>query len=212
MTAPKRATDANLHAEDRRLRTDLEKIKEDQTQVDQRRTELIHTVKGKITALQQLLVQFGEGTEAPAPASLGAKTPRPGVGTRKDETPIIEYVRRELAAVGQAVATPALKQALMTKHGVPPNRLKNLSQILDKAPSVYKKDGKIGLVEWKRGPKGAVAEASTAAPPQKVSRKGSWKMSPAQRREVSKRMKAHWAAKREAGKKAQKVQKARVTR
>ena len=178
MTTAGQVTDTGLRAEDAQLRTDLEKVKGDQAQVDQRKTELIQTVKGKIAALQQLLVEYGETTGVPAlavPATTRAAAPvkvppRPGVGTRRDETPIIEYVRRELTSVGREISAPDLKQALITKHKVPPTRLKNLSQLLYKSTSVYKEGGKIGLVEWKqrkqaakpasrRAPKGASAAA-----------------------------------------------------
>jgi hypothetical protein len=129
------------------LREHLEKVKEDQAHITQRKTELIQTVQEQIAVLRQILVDCEAEDQGPAPVAV--MTPAPIEGQVPERIPIIEYVRRELIRVGEETDTATLRHALITRHHVPPSRLKNLSQILYKTAAVYKDHGKVGLADWK---------------------------------------------------------------
>jgi small-conductance mechanosensitive channel len=150
-----------------RLREHLEKVKEDQAHVTQRKTELIQTVQEQIAVLRQILVDCEAEDQGPAPATFMTPEPPRLEGQVPERIPIIEYVRRELIRGGEEIDTATLRHALVTRHHVPPSRLKNLSQILYKTVAVYKDHGKIGLADWKaqrtskrRSTKGALRHTS----------------------------------------------------
>ena len=133
------------------LRTRLEQIKEAEAQVGHRKTELIQNVRDRINTLHRLLVEYGAASSIPMQTPVATESLTPHVVKtrgRRNQVSIIAYVRREMERVGHPLATAELRQALLTRHHVPELRLKNLSQILYKAQSIVKADGKIGLAEW----------------------------------------------------------------
>ena len=209
MTPTGQTPEEGLTAEDMvRLRDDLEKVKADQAQIDQRKTDLIATVKRRIATLQDLLAQHGETTEP-----LMLSSPTVPVSAKSAQPSVIESVRRELIRVGREIETASLKEALLTRYGVTIDRLKNFSQLLYNAPSVYKEEGKVGLVEWqkrKATPKTPKVDKSVVAPtsekPQKIRRRP--QMTEEQRQAVAERMKAYWATRRETTKPKAKARKA----